>query len=102
MTKDSVCTAMFEAGIKSPDWVQIAKSLNLDLVSMPAAFFKQWSALAQRCHFSWMALSRAMEKVQDQKYRQAAIKVQQMKGMYSVQQCCLQERQWEPSAVSRI
>lgn len=80
MTTDSICAVMHKADIQLQNWEKIAKSLNLDCIVLPVAFFNQWSALADQCHPSWKALARALESNQDHKYKQAAKKALQAEG----------------------
>ena len=83
MTEERLCTVLHEAGIQSPDWIKIAKPLGVDSIVLPAAFFNQWSADSDDCQPSWKALAKALEKSQDQKYKQAAIRIQHMKGNHN-------------------
>lgn len=83
MSKDNVCAVLREAGIKSPDWKKIAKSLGLDSIILSAVFFSQWSAFAHDCHPSWKTLAKALENMNSQKYKQAAKKASQAEGAYS-------------------
>ena len=83
MTKDSICAVLREAGIKSPDWKKIAKSLGLDSVILSAVLFSHWSTFAHDSHPSWKALAKALENMENQKYKQAAKKASQAEGVYS-------------------
>ena len=74
MTEEGLRTVMHEAGIQSPDWIKIAKLLGVDSIVLPAVFFNQWSAHSDDCQPSWKALAKALEKSQNQKYKQAAKK----------------------------
>ena len=83
MNKDSVRRVLHEAGFQSPDWEKIAKLLELDCIVLPAVFFNQWSAVAGEYKLSWKVLSKALKKIQDPKYKQAAIKELE-EGAYTV------------------
>lgn len=80
MTESSVCSVLHKAGIESPDWVMITHSLGLDSIILPAAFFNQWSVLADDRCLSWKTLAKALGNIQ--KYKQAAVKALQMEGIY--------------------
>ena len=78
LTKDNVCAVLHNAGIQSPDWEKIAKSLGLDAAILSSAFFTQWYAVARDRKPSWKALSTMLD---NQKYPQAAMSVREMKGL---------------------
>ena len=81
MTKDSVYTVLHQADILSSDLETVAKLLNLDSIIIPAALFNQWSAIARERRPSWKTLAKALENIQNDHYKQAAIKAHNMKGM---------------------
>ena len=83
ITEGSVCSVLHKAGIESPDWVSLTRSLGLDSIILPAAFFNQWTVVADDRRPSWKTLAKALGNIQNYNYKQAAIEALQMEGMYS-------------------
>ena len=77
-------SVLHKAGIESPDWVRLTQSLGLDSIILPAAFFNQWTVVADDRRPSWKTLAKALGNIENFNYKQATVKAFQMEGMYSI------------------
>ena len=81
--KDTVCTALRGAGIQPPEWVKIAKHLQVSIKLQVSVddFLQGWCAYASGFQPSSMKLAEALENTGIPKCKEAAEQIRMKQGI---------------------
>ena len=77
----NMCTALREADIQSPDWVQIACHFGLQLQISASDFLQGWYAYADGFQPSWIKLAKVLEGTGIAEYKDAAEQIRRNQGI---------------------